>query len=331
VQSSADDESPASDHRVRSRERTLPLPGIACENECDPRRSFGQSGAGSGWQRQANCPALFRDDRHPACVGPEFYITDTTNSPKVTIISENVARKHFPNQNPLGKILPNEVAAGFGGVSIEFVGVAKDIKERLRSERWAENIYVPYMQVPSQRLGQVNFFVRVAGNPKSIIPALRRETLAGEQDLAFEFIKTQAEETNQWVVEERSLATLLSFFGALALGLASLGLYGMISYTAMQCTREISLCMVLGAQPRDVQMLVVGHGTLLAGVGVALGLAGAVAVTHVIKSSLFGVSATDLLTFTGSAVLSLLVTLLACYLPARRATLVDPSITLRQE
>jgi ABC-type lipoprotein release transport system permease subunit len=263
--------------------------------------------------------------------GREFNATDTADSPKVAIISESVARKYFPNENPLGQSLPHEVAARLGGESILIVGVARDIKERLRSQRWAENVYTPYAQTPPQRLGQANFFVRAAGNPHSLIPALQREAQAVERDLAFETIKTQAEETNQWVVEERSLATLLTFFGALALGLASLGLYGVMSYTVAQGAREIGVRMALGAQPRDILRLVVGHGMLLTGLGVALGLAGAIAVTRVMRNWLFGVSATDPLTFGVSALLLLFVAGAACWIPARRATKVDPMTALRSE
>src|SRR5262245_1583859 len=263
--------------------------------------------------------------------GREFSSSDTADSPRVAVISESVARRHFPSQNPLGQFLPNEVAAGFGGGSIQIVGVARDIKERLRSQRWAENVYVPYTQAPPQRMGQANFFVRAAGNPHNLIPALRREAQAVEQDFTFEAIKTQAEETNQWVVEERSLATLLSFFGALALGLALLGLYGVMSYNVAQGEREIGLRMALGARPRDIMKLVIGHGMTLTGVGLALGLAGAIAVTRVLKSLLFGLSATDPLTFAFAASLLAFVALAACYLPARRATKVEPMAALRCE
>jgi ABC-type antimicrobial peptide transport system permease subunit len=263
--------------------------------------------------------------------GREFAATDTADAPKVAIISESTARKHFPQANPLGQFLPGEVAARYGGGNIEIVGIAKDIKQRLQSQRWAENVYVPYTQAPPQDLGQANFFVRTIGNPDSLIPALRREAQAIEQDLAFEAIKVQAEETNQWVVEERSLAKLLSFFGALALALAMLGLYGVMSYLVTQGTREIGLRMALGAQPRDILTLVVGHGLLLAGIGVALGLAGAAAATRVMKSWLFGISATDPLTFAMVALLLLVVAGVACWIPARRATKVDPLVALRHE
>jgi ABC-type antimicrobial peptide transport system permease subunit len=263
--------------------------------------------------------------------GREFSVTDTADSPKVVIIGESLARKHFSNESPLGQLLPREVAAGFGGGSLQIVGVVRDTKERLRSQRWTENIYVPYTQVEPQRLGQANLFVRAAGNPRSLIPALRREAQIVDPDLAFGEIKTQAEETNQWVVAERSLAKLLSFFGGLALGLASLGIYGVISYTVVQGTREIGLRMALGAQPRDVLKLVVGHGMLLAGAGVALGLAGAAAVTRVIKNLLFGVNAIDPLTFGAVSLLLVGVAFVACLIPARHATKVDPMIALRHE
>ncbi len=263
--------------------------------------------------------------------GREFTATDSADSSRVAVISETVARKHFPNHNPLGQLLPHEVAARYGGGSIQVVGVVKDVKEGLRSQRWTERVYIPYTQAPPQSLGQANLFVRVAGNPQSLIPGLRRVAQAVDPDLAFADIKTQAEETNQWVVEERSLATLLSFFGALALGLASLGLYGVMSYTVAQSTREIGLRMALGAEPRDILKLVVGHGMLLTGAGVTLGLAGAVAVTRVMTSWLFGVSATDQFTFGVSTLLLVGVAFVACFVPARRATKVEPMIALRCE
>jgi len=264
--------------------------------------------------------------------GREFSTTDTADSPRVAIISESAAGKHFPNANPLGQLLPNEVAMRYGGGSIQVVGVARDIKERLRSRRWSENIYIPYTQALPQSLGQANFFLRpAAGNPRSLIPVLRREAQLVEPNLAFADIKTQADETNGWVVEERSLATLLSFFGTLALLLATLGLYGVMSYTVAQSKREIGLRMALGAEPRDILKLVAGHGMLLAGMGVALGLAGAAGVTRVMNTWLFGVSATDPLTFGLFSLVLLAVAFVACFIPARRASTVDPMIALRHE
>jgi hypothetical protein len=262
--------------------------------------------------------------------GREFSFDDTAGSPRVAIISESVAEKHFPGGNSLGQPLPNEIAIRYGGGNIQIVGVVRDVKQRLRG-RWTENVYIPYRQSPPQSLGQAKLFVRAAGNPRTLIPALRREAQVVEPDLAFASLETQAEETNQWIVEERSLATLLSFFGMLALGLSMLGLYGVMSYTVSQNTREIGLRMALGAGPRDILKLVVGHGMLLAGIGVAFGLAGAAAVTRMINNWLFGVSAIDPLTFGVFALLLLSVAFVACLIPARRASRVDPMIALRRE
>jgi ABC-type antimicrobial peptide transport system permease subunit len=263
--------------------------------------------------------------------GREFTTADTPDSPKVAIISESAARKFFPTTDPVGQFLPKEIAQRNGGGDIQIVGVVRDIKERLRQQNWSEAIYTPYTQAPPQRLGQVNLFVRASANPNSLIPALHEQAQALDKDLALNEVMTQAEETSQWNSEERSLARLLTFFGVLALVLASIGLYGTMSYAVGRRTKELGIRIALGARRGRILRMVLGEALLQVAIGVAIGIPVAIAATRLISSSMFGVTATDPATISVALLVMLVIALIAGYLPARRATKVDPMVALRYE
>ena len=177
----------------------------------------------------------------------------------------------------------------------------------------------------------MNFEVRTAGDPTNFLAAIRQAVREVDGNLPLFDVKTQVEQASQSLAQERLFAALLSFFGALALALAALGLYGVLAHSVAQRTREIGVRMALGAEARHVLRLVIGQGMLLVCVGIAAGLILAYWLTKWLSGWLYGVGATDPLTYGAIALLLAVVALLACWIPARRATKVDPMIALRCE
>jgi ABC-type antimicrobial peptide transport system permease subunit len=195
--------------------------------------------------------------------------------------------------------------------------------------------YLAFNQIPPDRLPgsvrRINLLTRTEVEPLSLAPAVRGEIAALNKDQAVFNVRTMEQIVSQSVAPRRFSMLLLSVFAVVALVLASIGIYGMMSYAVAQRTREIGLRMTLGAQRGNVLRMVIGHGMKLALIGVALGLVASVALTRTMKTLLFGVSATDPTTFVGLALLLTLIALLACWFPARRATRVDPIVALRYE
>jgi predicted permease len=270
--------------------------------------------------------------------GRGFNPQDDERAMKVAVINQTMARRFFGDENPLGKRF------GFGRAEnsnqIEIVGVARDSRY-LRPRRDIPSIaYLPFPQVS---LGMTTFTVKTAGDPTQMTAAIRAAMREVDKDLPLFGVKTQTEQMDQSLAQERFFPKLTSFFGLLALLLAGIGLYGVMSYAVAQRTHEIGIRMTLGATQENILRRVVGQGMLLASIGVVIGLAAAFALTRLITSNatydltrfisdfLYGVRATDPLTFAAVALLLLLVALLACYLPARRATKVDPMVALRCE
>jgi putative ABC transport system permease protein len=180
-------------------------------------------------------------------------------------------------------------------------------------------------------LGEMNFEVRGAGDPTDSMAAIRQAVREVDANLPLFDVKTQVEQASQSLAQERLFAALLSFFGALALALAALGLYGVLAHSVAQRTKEIGVRMALGAEARHVLRLVIGQGMLLVCAGIAMGLILAYLLTKWLSGWLYGVGAADPLTYSAIALLLAAVALFACYLPARRATRVDPMIALRCE
>lgn len=281
-------------------------------------------------------PNFFRTEGIRLLSGREFLATDKENGPKVAIISESLARNFFPSQNPLGQHFDFESGGGFnikpGAGDIKIVGIASDIRTNLWNQDWLASFYLPYTQAPPKAFGQVELLIRTNSNPAQLIPAVRRAVNSIDPDLPLVDVRTQADEMNQkYLGAVRPVATLLTVFAVIALVLTVLGLYGLLSFVVLQRTREFGIRMALGAQAVDVLQLVVGHGMKLAAIGIGAGLLISFLLTRFIRAMLFDVSATDPLTFTALAVLLLLVSVLACYLPAKRATKVDPIEALRHE
>ena len=241
-----------------------------------------------------------------------------------------LARKAWPNERPVGKQLLLTVF-GQNGVTrewIDVIGVVEHVRNHDLSKDVREQVYAPHRQ---DSLRGMDMVVRAAGDPTALANLLRQEVHAMDKDLPVHNLRPLTDYVSDAMAQARFTLILIGIFGAIALLLTSVGLYGVISYTVSQRTHEIGIRMALGAQPRDIFRLVVGQGMVLTLIGVGVGLVGAFALTRFLSSMLFGVSATDPVTFAGVALLLAAVALLACYLPARRATRVDPLVALRYE
>ncbi len=269
----------------------------------------------------------FRTLGTPLVRGRDFTPQDSANAPAVTIINETLARRFFPNEDPLGKRLRFGDNAS-DSQPCEIVGIVKDTLIRLDDQRLRAVTYRPLAQQHSQR---VTLVVHAAGNAQAVFAAVRQAVQALDENIPAQEIKTLDEfiAFSFWPMQIG--ARLVGAFGLLGLLLASVGLYGVMSYAVAARTREIGVRMALGAERRDVLRLIVGQGLVLTLVGTGAGMALALVATRVLQRFLFGISATDPLTFLGVALLLTLIALLACWLPAQRATKVDPMIALRHE
>ena len=260
--------------------------------------------------------------------GRGFSETDTADAPRVAIINETLARRLWPGEDPIGKRLKQ----GFPEDKTpwrEVVGVVADVKLNGVDRETPLQAYLPLAQEPARGLGLI---VRSANaNPLALRPAVEQAIHSIDRDLPLYGVYSMDQLLGDAIAQQRLTMVLLVGFAVLALTLAAVGIYGVMSYSVTQRTHEIGIRLALGAQTRDVLRLVVGQGMLLALVGVALGLAASFALTRVLASLLFNVSPTDPLTFAAIAFLLTFVALLACYIPARRATKVDPMVALRYE
>ena len=272
----------------------------------------------------------FRAMGIPLVKGRDFTERDQHKSPQVIIVTETFARQFFPNEDPIGKRIKPGISSYEGEQSSmrEIVGVVGDVKNRSLGTEAKPAYYVPQTQVP---FNQLTVVVRTINDPHSVVTAVTREVSSLDKDLPLFAVKTLDEYLAASVAAPRFNTTLLSIFAAVALVLTIVGLYGVMSYSVAQRTNEIGIRMALGAQARDVLTLIVGQGFKLVLLGLAIGLVGAFSLMRVISSLLFGVTTKDPLTFAMVAGLLAVVALLACYIPARRATKVDPMIALRYE
>ena len=258
----------------------------------------------------------------PLLRGRNFTEQEVRQSDKVTIVSQQLVDIVFPNEDPLGKRLVTEI----GQQTYEIIGVVGDIRHRS-----LENQPFPAMYFPTRGSGRFNLVIRTQNNPLNLVGAIRKEVQALDPDQPIAAIKLMSDWVDSSVAEPRYRTTLLGMFAALAMILAAMGIYGVMSYSVAQRTHEIGVRMALGARQRDVLKLVVRQGMLLTLVGVVLGLLGAFALTRVMRSLMFEVTTKDPFTFAAVAALLIAVAFVACFIPARRATKVDPLVALRYE
>jgi len=271
----------------------------------------------------------------PLLRGRFFSVQDDEHAPLVVVVDEVFAQKYFPNQNPIGKrinlALSSQLAEIVGVVGhVNQWGLATDDQQSLRS-----GLYIPCMQMPDNFIAMTPsasaVVLRSEGNSAGLLDSLRQISAQMSNQQVIFGVQTMDSLISDSVATRRFSMILLAVFAVLALLLASVGIYGVVSYVVGQRTNEIGIRMALGAHQWDISLLILGRGGKLVGLGVAIGLAAAFGLTRLMASLLYGIAATDPPTFAGVAVLLTLVALAACYIPARRAGKVDPMVALRYE
>ena len=271
-------------------------------------------------------PRYFETLGVPLVSGREFKPSDTLGAPKVAIINETMAKQFYGNTSPIGRRM------GFGrgnAIDIEIVGVARDLRTVQLNQTPVRFVYIPYRQDDS--VTQLTYVASIQGSPEIAAAAVRQAVQRLDPNLPIFDLKTMTAQVSESLYIQRMVAALSVTFGALATMLAAIGLYGVMSYAVARRTREIGIRMALGAERSKVMWLVLKEVAVLAAIGVAAGLAGASYVTRQVQSQLFGLSPHDPATLIGAVVLLLLVALAAGFVPARRATAIDPLVALKAE
>jgi predicted permease len=264
--------------------------------------------------------------------GRAFGPQDDTNSPKVVVVNQTFANTFFPNQSAIGKRFTYDTKKPD---ELEIIGVCKDAKYTSQRDDVPPTVYSSYRQERPQ--AGATFEVRTTGDPSATIASVRTVMREIEPNLPVMNVKSQVEQADETLRMERLFAKLLTLFALLAQQLAAIGLFGVLAYTVSQRTHEIGIRMALGADRASVLRMIVKQGMTLAVLGVILGLVGSYVLTRYLESwiglskMLFGVKVSDPLTYGLIALLLTVVALIACYIPARRATKVDPLVALRYE
>ncbi|HVG21441.1 MAG TPA: ABC transporter permease [Blastocatellia bacterium] len=266
----------------------------------------------------------------PFLRGRDFGIQDNDQSPGAIIISESMARRLWPGDDPIGKRISAGRDQNGNRIWSQIVGVVGDVKYRtlIRDQNKDPDVYLPLLQNPDRALALA---VRTQGDPSALASAIRGEVRSLDSNLPVFNIATMRQRMKNDTARTRFSTLLLGVFACVAMLLAVVGIYGVLAYSVTQRTHEIGIRMALGARRRDVLKLVVGEGMALVGAGVTIGLIGAFIATRVLASQLYSVSATDPVTFSVVSLLLAGVALGACFVPARRATNVDPMVALRYE
>ncbi|HMZ19049.1 MAG TPA: ABC transporter permease, partial [Blastocatellia bacterium] len=262
--------------------------------------------------------------------GRLFDKTDTVNSPHAAVISQSLAARYWPKGDAIGQRIQ------FGNMDtdkrlLHVVGIVSDVRDQGLDTEAGPTVYAYSLQRPQWwQVSRLSIVVRSQSDPQTLIPQMREAVTALRSDVPLRF-RTMERVFSSSLDQRRFSLVLYGVFAAVALVIAAIGIYGVISYGVAQRTQELGIRMALGAQSGDVLRLVAGQGMKPALIGVAAGVAGALALTGFIKSMLYGISATDPLTFVLIASLFLAIALLACWIPARRATKVDPMVALKCE
>jgi predicted permease len=275
-------------------------------------------------------PAFFATLGIPFIKGRDFTPTDDQQAPPVVIISKSMAQRYWPDEIPLGKRITISDDKDGKPIWQQIVGVVGDVKYRtlIRDQNKDPDIYLPFLQLPRLEFGVA---VRTSLDPTGLVATLRAEMQSLDTDLPVYEVATMAQRVKDETAQSRFTTLLLGIFAFVAITLAGVGIYGVMSYSVSQRTHELGIRMALGAKQSDILRLVVGEGMMLVGVGVAVGLTGAIIATRVLATQLYSISATDPATF---AIVSFIlggVALAACAVPARRATKIDPMVALRYE
>jgi predicted permease len=271
----------------------------------------------------------FETLRIPILAGRGFASTDTETSPKVAVINQALARADFANQNPIGKTFTTTDNKQ-NKLVFRIVGICADARYASLREDPPPVFYLNYRQAPEVDWG-MTFAVRTAAPRQAIAPALRRAIQGIDQNLPLVDVRTQQEQIDQTLTNERIFADLTVAFGVLALVLASIGIYGILAYSVSRRTNEIGIRMALGARADQVMRMVLREASWMTVIGLVVGLGAALALGRVVASQLYGLKASDPATFAGAAAVLVIVALAASWLPARRAASIDPMKALRHE
>jgi predicted permease len=269
----------------------------------------------------------------PIVAGRGFTTGDSAGSPKVAVINRRLAATRFPNQNPIGKRLSLGAYAGYGAVlaagQIEIVGICGDTLYGNLHETPPPQVFVPYVQ--QRQVRRLTYHIRTQTRPEAVVAALRRVVHAADPALPLVNVRTQQDQIDSDLGDERLLVSLTSAFGLLAMVLAAVGVYGMLAHSVAQRTREIGIRMALGAIPRQILGMMLRESLSLSASAVVLGVIASLLLTRFVKSMLFGIAPSDPAVLWGVATLLMLVVAAASWLPARRAARVQPMDALRRD
>ncbi len=264
--------------------------------------------------------------------GREFDVLDHRDAKGVAIVNETLAERYFPGEDPIGKVIsglpPHVALGGFFAESFEIVGVAQDVKYFGLAEPSEPSLYLPVAQAPFRRM---SYIVRTRTDPEALIASVRREIRSVDPTVPISQVSTMERIVSASVARERFSMMLLVLFAGVAMLLAAVGVYGVISYGVSQRTAELGIRMAMGAEPADVQRLVMADGARMTVAGVVIGLIGAGVFSRVMESQLYEVSSTDPATFAAVAIGLTFVALTAAYIPARRTARMDPVAALQGE
>jgi putative ABC transport system permease protein len=271
----------------------------------------------------------FRVMQIPLLAGRDFTPQDKEDTPLVGVINQSLAQQFFPNEDPIGKRVRWARDEQVNWITV--IGVAGDVKHFGFDQPDEPTLYTPYAQTNRAWKRWMSLVVRGGSDTAALAGAVKSRIWKVDPMIPATKVRMMSEVTAEANSARRFNMLLLSIFAGVALLLSAVGIYGVISYAVTQRTHEIGVRVALGARPRDVMKLVLGQGMVLASIGAGIGLAAAFASTRLMSTLLFGVGATDPMTFGVIALLLMAVALLACYIPARRATKVDPMTALRYE
>ena len=305
---------PLSNDQIRT---TFQIEGKPVAKSDEPRTAF--RGIGLDY---------FQTMHIPLVAGRDFSARDDRNARAVVIINQTLARKFFPNETPIGKHIKPGVSDDGDGKMREIVGVVGDVKHRTLWTPPDPESYVPYEQAA---LGQMYVIARTDRDPMSLLPALREQVKSLDSELPVYAPKTMEDYVAGSIAQRQFTSLLCGIFAAVGLVLAVVGLFGVMAYTVSQRTHELAVRIAVGAEKKDILRLILEQGMRMTLAGIAVGLIGTFGITRVLSNQLFGIRATDPLTFIGVAIAMALVALAACYIPGRRATRVDPMVALRYE